>query len=363
MKILISGAGIAGATAACLLGRRGHTVTVIERDQGIRSSGNPVDVRGRAYGVVQTLDLVPRLQDVATSVRSMAIVDSDGRRVVGMKTEQQPGRELEVPRADLSAILIDEARDDVELRFDDTTTGLAGDDAGVDVTFDRAPDERFDLVVGADGLHSNVRRLAFGPERDFIRKLGMYVATVRIPGPPDHKDTVVMHNEPGTAIALHPSTGKPVAAFMFRSAAGIDPRDRQAGIRLLERSYSGGGWRTQEFLTAYREADDAYFDAISRVRIPNWSRGHMTLLGDAASCVSLFGEGSSSAMAGARVLADSLTESPRDVPAALRRYERIHRQRVARGQRAAPLASRVLIPASQFGITLRNTALGLGRRR
>ncbi|GAB3559354.1 FAD-dependent monooxygenase [Spelaeicoccus albus] len=363
MKVLISGAGIAGATAAALLGRIGHRVTVVERDQGVRSSGNPVDVRGRAYDVARRLGLVSQLREASTHVRELAIVNSVGRRVAGLATQKTPGRELEVPRTDLCSILIDAARDDVDFRFDDVITGLESGTHGVDATFDRAPGESFDLVIGADGLHSNVRRMAYGPDRDYIRHLGMYIATVRMAGPPERSDAVLMYNEPGTAIALHPGTGNPVAALMFRSRARVDPRDKPAAASLLEQRYASGGWRTAEVLAAFRGADDTYFDAISRVRVPRWSRGRTTLLGDAASCVSLFGDGSSSAMSGAMTLAEALDDSPRDVTAALGRYERVQRVRADRGQRAATPASHVLIPASRTGITLRNAVLGVAGRR
>lgn len=363
MRVLISGAGIAGATAASLLARAGHRVSVVERDQGVRSSGNPVDVRGRAYDVARLLGLIPRLQQASTRVRELAIVDSAGRRVAGMATKKSPERELEVPRADLCAVLIDAARSDVDFRFNDVITDLDSDHRRVNVTFDRAADETFDLMIGADGLHSNVRRLAFGPDADFVRNLGMYIATVRIDGRQDDEQAVVMYNEPGTALALHPGTGHPVAAFMFRSRARVDPRDSLAATSLLEQRYASGGWRTGEFLAAYRAADDTYFDAISRVRVPRWSRGRATLLGDAASCVSLFGDGSSAAMSGAMALARALDDSPRGVTAALTGYERIHRARAGRGQRAAAPSSHLLIPASRAGINLRNAALGVVGRR
>lgn len=139
MKVLISGAGIAGATVACLLSRIGHEVTIVERDQGVRSSGNPVDVRGAAYDVAERLGLLSRLQQVATNVRSLIIVDSAGRRVAGMATQQKPGRELEVPRADLCNAVIDAASGDVDFRFDDVITQIVDDDHGADVLFDRAP--------------------------------------------------------------------------------------------------------------------------------------------------------------------------------------------------------------------------------
>jgi 2-polyprenyl-6-methoxyphenol hydroxylase-like FAD-dependent oxidoreductase len=362
LTVLISGAGIAGATLAALLGRAGHEVTVVERDQGVRSSGNPVDVRKGAYQVAERLGVMSRLQDAATKVRELIFVDNAGRRVASMRTRQSD-REVEVPRADLSAILVEAGRDDAEFLFDEMINKLHPDGRGVEVIFDRAAPRRFDLVVGADGINSGVRRLAFGPEADFVEPLGMYVATATLGVPLERDDLVIMHNEPGTAVALHPGTGVSGVAFMFRSEVRIDHRDPDAGRQLLIEVYRDVGWRTEELLSAYLATDDVYFDSISRIRVPTWSRGRVTLLGDAASCVSLFGDGSSSAMEGAATLAAALGESPHDIPTALARYESAHRAVTRPRQRGVLIASHLLIPRSRLGIALRDQALRLVGRR
>ena len=362
MRVLISGAGIAGATLAGLLGRAGHRVVVVERDQGVRSSGNPVDVRGPAFDVVEGLGLLSRLRDVATSVRELAIVDAAGVRVAAISTRRSRDRELEVARADLGETLIEAAGSEAEFRFGDTVADIRSDAHGAAVSFERSAAERFDLVVGADGVHSQVRRLAFGPEADFVRPLGMYIATVRLPEDGQRGDTVLMYNAPGAATALHPGSGSPGAAFMFRSERRIDPRDRAASRDGLAQVYGSLGWRVPELLAAYLAADDTYFDAVCRVRTPTWSRGPVALLGDAASCVSLFGEGSTAAIAGAQTLARSL-HTFSDLPTALPRYEAQHRRFVARGQRAVPVISHLLIPATPTGMRLRNAALRVAGRR
>jgi 2-polyprenyl-6-methoxyphenol hydroxylase-like FAD-dependent oxidoreductase len=362
LTVLISGAGIAGATLAALLGRAGHEVTVVERDQGVRSSGNPVDVRKGAYQVAERLGVMSRLQDAATKVRELIFVDNAGRRVASMRTRQSD-REVEVPRADLSAILVEAGRGDAEFLFDEMINKLHPDGRGVEVIFDRAAPRRFDLVVGADGINSGVRRLAFGPEADFVEPLGMYVATATLGVPLERDDLVIMHNEPGTAVALHPGTGVSGVAFMFRSEVRIDHRDPDAGRQLLIKVYRDVGWRTEELLSAYLATDDVYFDSISRIRVPTWSRGRVTLLGDAASCVSLFGDGSSSAMEGAATLAAALGESPHDIPTALARYESAHRAVTRPRQRGVLIASHLLIPRSRLGIALRDQALRLVGRR
>jgi 2-polyprenyl-6-methoxyphenol hydroxylase-like FAD-dependent oxidoreductase len=361
LRVLISGGGIAGATLACLLGRAGHHVTVVERDHGLRSSGSPVDVRRPAFGVMEDLGLVTALSDYATTVRRLVLGDDAGRPIASMPTRRSRDREREIPRSALTPVLVDEARKTTDIRFGDSIRKLEADERGVDVTFGDAPSERFDLVVGADGLHSLVRRLAFGPESDYLTHLGLYVATVSLPGPADGADTIVMHNEPGAAAAVHPSTGSPIAILIFRSSIWIDPRDAQAAKRLVSETYREVGWRAPEILATYCRASDSYFDAISRIRVPEWTHGRVTLLGDAASCVSLFGEGSSSAIVGASTLARSIASFGQDIPLALARYEATHRPVTEHGQRMVPFASHILIPASATGIKLRNRLLRLAQ--
>jgi 2-polyprenyl-6-methoxyphenol hydroxylase-like FAD-dependent oxidoreductase len=363
LTVLISGAGIAGATLAALLGRAGHRVTVVERDQGVRSSGNPVDVRKGAYQVAERLGVLSRLEDAATKVREVIFVDDNGRRLASMRTRQSEDHEVEVPRADLSAILVEAGRGDAEFLFDEMITELHPDDSGVDVIFERAAPGRFDLVVGADGIHSGVRRLAFGPEADFVEPLGMYVATAILGVPLERDDVVIMHNEPGTAVALHPGTGVSGVAFIFRSEVRIDHRDPGARRQLLQQVYANVGWRAQELLIAYLATKDVYFDSVTKIRMSSWSRGRVTLLGDAASCVSLFGDGSSSAMEGAAILAGALDASAQDIPVALSRYESAHRTIMRPRQRGVWIASHVLIPRSRLGMTLRDQALRLVGQR
>src|SRR6202044_2352807 len=173
-SVLISGAGVAGPTLAYWLSGYGFRPTVVERSEGQRSSGNPVDVRGEAMNVAERMGILPRLREAATSVSGVAFVTASGRRIGQLPVGRPDGAEVEVPRADLAAILYDVAREHAEFLFDDSITALRQDADGVDVTFSRGAPRRFDLVVGADGLHSAVRRMVFGPEAGYVRHLGMY---------------------------------------------------------------------------------------------------------------------------------------------------------------------------------------------
>jgi 2-polyprenyl-6-methoxyphenol hydroxylase-like FAD-dependent oxidoreductase len=364
MDILISGAGIAGPTLAYWLARHGFRPTVVELARGLRSSGSPVDVRGPAVPVADRMGLLPQLRAAGTAVQTLTFRNARDREVgrvnMGAMRRAAGSREVEIPRGDLATILYEAARDDAEFLFDDTITALHQGPDGVEVTFEHAAPRRFDLVVGADGLHSTTRRLAFGPEAEFIRHMGVYIATVSLGGAADSDTDVLMYNTPGSAVSIHPSRGTALAAFMFRSPeiADFDYRDTAQHRRLLQAAFGGAGWRLPELLSRVREADDLYFDAVSQIRLPSWSTGRVTLLGDAASCVSLFGEGSSLAMAGAYSLAAALAAAP-ELDVALRRYEAEHRKLTGPKQRLGSQAAAMLIPATRAGLAARNAATRL----
>jgi 2-polyprenyl-6-methoxyphenol hydroxylase-like FAD-dependent oxidoreductase len=355
---LISGAGIAGATAAYWLAKAGFQVTVVEQAQDTQSSGSPVDVRGAAVDVAERMGVMAQIRAADTRVRDMVFVNSRGRVVgrVNMRSTWADPRDVELSRGELAAILRDAVTDDVEFQFGNSITALAQDADGVTADFTTGAARRFDVVIGADGAHSGVRALAFGPESDYLEHLGVYVATLRLDG--ETGSDLVMYNTPGRAVAIHPAGGNPGVAFMFRAPQipQFDHRNVEQHKRLLCDAYAGAGWRVPELLDRVRAADDLYFDSVSRIQVPTWSRGRIGLVGDAASCVSLFGDGSSLAMIGAFTLAECLTD---DIQAGLRAYEELHRPQRAVKENSAAYATRLLIPATSTGIAVRNVAMHL----
>src|SRR5512133_2837988 len=366
--VLICGAGIAGPTLAYWLAQHGFRPTLVEHATAPRSSGSPVDVKGPAVDVAERMGVMPRIRQARTHTTGISFVNAKGRRVGGVNLralQQAAGsREVELPRGDLALILYQASRDHAEFLFHDSIVALRQDQHGVHVTFEHAQPRRFDLVIGADGLHSAVRRLAFGPESDFVHHLGLYVATMRLDGLDGLLDggrEVLMYNTPGRAIAIHPSRGEALAFFAFRSPAvpGFDYRDTAQHKRLLAAAFADGSWRVPELLQRVQAAEDLYFDSVSQVRVRPWWHGRVTLLGDAASCVSLFGDGSSLAMAGAFTLAEKLAASPGDHRLAFGRYEASHRTLVDPKQRNVALAASLLIPATRGGILARNLATRL----
>ncbi len=371
LQILISGAGIAGCTLAYWLARNGHSVTVVERSGSLRSSGSPVDVRGPAADVAERMNITARLREASIRVAGMTFLDPAGRRVARVDLEAMRSsiapKDVEIARGDLSRILHDASANDAEYIFGDSIRTLAQDGMGVDVGFGHSRPRRFDLVVGADGLHSVVRRLAFGADTEFVRHAGLYAATVPLPASSDAGREMFMLNTPGKLAALHPCQGIPLAFFVFwhREIPEFDDTDLSQHKSILEGIFAGIGWRVPQFLASVRAASDMYFDAVARVDVADWARGRVTLLGDASSCVSLFGDGSTLAIAGAYELATALAESPGDPQSAFGRYQAVHGKFVASKQKNLARAASLIVPKTQMGIWLSTrvfwrTLAGLG---
>lgn len=361
---MVCGAGIAGSTVAYWLSRQDFDVTVVERSAGLRSSGSPVDVHGDATEVARRMGVLDRLHGLATDAPGFTLVTPAGRRVGPVRLGRPRGEDVEIARADLAAILCQAAGNDAEYLFGDSVRALQQYDDGVDVVFERAAPRRFDLVVGADGLHSTIRALVFGPETRFVHPLGLYIATMSLGRPAADPETVLMYNRPGRSLTVHPVRGTAGVGFIFRAPQhpSSDYRDAAVQKQVILNAYGLFDWAVPELpdlAGQLHRADDLYFDAISQVRLPRWSRGRVVLLGDAASCVSLFGDGSSLAMTGAFTLAQALGFEPHDPSGALQRYESRHRRLAGPRQRGHRAAAAWLVPATPPGLLARNLSARL----
>ncbi len=358
LKVLISGAGIAGCTLAYWLTRDGHHVTVIERSRSLRSSGSPVDVRGPAVDVAERMNILKQLRDARIQLQGMTLVDSAGRRIARVDIEALRSsivpKDLEIARGDLSRILHGASANDAEYIFSDSVRSLSQDASGVDVTFEQSPPRRFDIVIGADGLHSIVRRLAFGADAEFVKHAGLYAATVPLIDRTDDGHEMFILNVPGKLVALHPRAATPLAYFVFwhPEIARFDYTNLGQHKSIIRNNFTGIGWRVPEFLAAVETANDLYFDSVARVHVPEWARGRIALLGDAASCVSLFGDGSTLAIAGAYQLAKALGESPADPREAFARYQAAHGKLVASKQKTLGLMAARIVPKTSAGLWL-----------
>ncbi|GII87438.1 FAD-dependent oxidoreductase [Sphaerisporangium siamense] len=345
--VLISGASIAGPALAYWLSRYGCAVTVVEKAPALRPGGQAVDFKGTAQlTVLERMGILEEVRRRQTGGTDQTFVDGNGRALAVMPGEFTGG-ELEIFRGDLSALLYERTAGTCEYVFGDSIASLTDTEDGVRVTFEKGVPRTFDIVAGADGIHSAVRRLAFGPESAYVRHLGYYyaLAAVDLPGEP------AMYNEPGRMVAL----GGPKAPAFFVFAAGEIPFDRfDAGRqkRILCDAYQGAGWRVPEIVAAASASDDFYLDSISRTEIDHYAKGRVVLLGDAAYGNTLGGFGSGLAVAGAYVLAGELALAGGDHQAAFRAYEDGFRKYASVARKGN--AGGFLAPPTRRRIAMRN---------
>ena len=356
-SVLISGASIAGPALAFWLRRRGFDVTVVEKSHTLRGGGYPIDIRGTALDVVERMGLLPRLREVHVNTQRLTFLNADGSQVASIRPEaitRSDGRDLEVRRGDLAEILYDTVRDDVEFLFDNSVAALDEHAHGVDVTFKSGLQRTYDHVIGADGLHSAVRELTFGPEEQFHRYLGYCFAGFTMPNDLGLSHEGVMWNEPGRAAVLYAvGAGESMHGFLSfaRSEAPFGAfRDPQAQRDLVTEVFAGAGWEVPRLVKAMQAADDLFFDTVSQIRMPRWSSGRVALVGDAAHAPSfLSGQGSSLALVGAYVLAGHIDDAPA--------YEREVRPFVEANQGLVDVGSAELFPATAEALAARNAAL------
>ena len=365
-EILISGAGIAGTAAAYWLREAGFSVTVVERAAAPRPGGQTVDLRGAGRTVVERMGLLDQIRAMTVSQRGIAWVDSSGRRRAEMPVEAFGGRGIvsddEILRGDLAAILYAAAQTGVSYLFDDTITALQQDMNGVLVNFEKATPRRFDLVVGADGLHSVTRRLAFGAEPEALHPLGLLNAWFTIPAEIELDDWYLMYNAPGgRVISIRPGrlATEQKAALSVRSLESFERGDIDGQIDLLERHFANVGWEAPRLLRAARTAPDFYLDSMGQVRLDRWAQGRVVLLGDAGYCPSpLSGLGTSLALVGAYILAGELaathgaTTEEVAISNAFDRYENRMRAYVEQGQELPPGGADGYAPKNRFRIAL-----------
>lgn len=326
-SVLISGASIAGPALAYWLERYGFEVTVIERAPTLRHGGYPIDIRGTALGVVERMGLLPRVQAAHIASRELRFVDAAGRVICRLPPDEiisnESGRDVELPRGTLTRLLYDATQttknQSIRYRFNDSIETLEDDGSGVEIGFKSGERQRYDVVIGADGIHSNTRRLVFGPEKAFNHYLGNCF------------NLFSMSNEMGLS---------------------------HGGIVYGEAGRTAGGWEVPRLLKAMRQAQDLYFDTVSQIRMPVWSSGRVALVGDAAYAPSFrSGQGTSLALVGAYVLAGELA-SHDDPVHAFAAYERRLRPFVEANQALAIEGNGfMLLPRTPQELEARNQIL------
>ena len=357
-RILISGAGVAGPALAHWLGRYGADVTVVEVAPALRASGFAVDFRGPTHlEVLRRMGVLGELQQVQTHGGAMSCVDEHSREIFRLPAEFAGG-DIEVYRRDLSRVLYEHSAGRAEYLFGDAITNLAQTDDVVHVDFARSASRTVDLVIGADGLHSGVRRLVLGAESRFVRHLGYYLAGWDLPNDLDAGPTPQQYNVPGRMASIRADLRHPdrATAFVVFASPLLDCgwHDVDRHKQVIIDAFTGLRWHVPHLLDALRDAQDVYFDSISRVTVPRWSSGRVVLLGDAAWGVTLGGMGVGTGIVGAYVQAGELAAARGDHRTALTAYENRMRGYAARWQRSTN-PGQFLAPPTATRLRMRNT--------
>jgi 2-polyprenyl-6-methoxyphenol hydroxylase-like FAD-dependent oxidoreductase len=363
-RVLISGAGIAGLTFAIQLKQHGFEPVVIERDPALRTEGYMMDFFGTGWDVAARMGLTDRLTAIRYPIEAIAFVDKTGKPYVAAPIERLrnalDGHYVYLRRSDLERVLAERAHElDIEIRFGTSLHRLHSLDEHVHATFDNGRVDDFDLVVGADGIHSCVRQLIFGAGRQFTCFLGLYVAAFHLEDGAARLDGLCkLFEETDRAAFFYPLDDKRMdATYVFRH----DEENVLPGqsLAFVKSQYRGGGWMTEDVLRDYPGSEPIYFDPATMVMMPHWHSGRVALIGDACGCLTLLaGQGSHMAMAGAYVLAEELArhDNHRDAFAA---YQSAIKPHIDRKQREVARIAGMFVPNRRSRPWLRQLAIKL----
>lgn len=362
--VLISGLGIAGPTLAFWLTAGGFEPTLIERAPQLRTGGYVIDLWGLGYDIVERMGLKKESERLGYHIQEMCVVDDQGKRVSGFDVdvfrELTNGRYVTLGRSELSRLLFEKDAGTSEVMFDNEIVGLEDRGDEVSVRFKHGPPRQFDLVVGADGLHSQVRRLVFGPQHQFEKNLGYAVAAFEVSGyRPRDEDVYVMYGRPGRSLGRFTlRENRTLFLFVFATGSGALPETLGGQKDLLSGLYADDKWECRHILDELRGTQELYFDRVSQIQMPSWSRGRVALVGDAAFCVSLLaGQGSALAMTSAYVLAGELAKAAGRHDVAFREYEAFLRAYIGSKQAGAARFGGALAPKTQWGLWFRNQVM------
>jgi len=357
MKVLISGAGPAGLTVAYWLKHYGFTPTIVERAPHLLVGGYKIDVRGAALQVIKQMGIHDAVLAARTDMQGAQLVDKQGKVIERMSGDEFGHRvtgDLEIVRGTLCEILRGHLGE-VELLFGDTIQGINQSSNNAQVQFTKNGVREFDCVIGADGLHSNVRRIAFGEESRFLRDLGLYLCVYSVPNYLKLDRMEMQYSELGRIAAIWSSRGDANAKACFGFAAPtlqIGLHDRSEQQQALKTVYEGIGWEVPRLMELMPTASDWYFDKAAQINMPRWSQGRVVLVGDAAYCASpMSGQGTSLALIGAYVLAGELAATSGDCLRAFAEYENAMRPFVEANQALGLRSSKIMLSGKNKSVS------------
>jgi 2-polyprenyl-6-methoxyphenol hydroxylase-like FAD-dependent oxidoreductase len=355
--VLISGASIAGPALAFWLHRYGFEPTIVERSPALRPGGYAVDFRGASVRVLEKMGLLAAVQERQTRIGAITIVDSQNRKVASMPDGFTSG-ELEIQRGDLAKVFHQATCETTEYIFNDSIAAIQQTGEGVNVEFESGKRREFDLVVGADGLHSRVRSLAFGDESKFVRDLGYYISIFSVPNFLNLDGTGIYYGTLGKKVGVF-NYGDPreaKASFIFAAdPLKYDRHNIQEQKDILRRHFQNDSWKVPRLMELMDAAPDFYFDSVSQVKMDSWSAGRAVLVGDAGWCASpLSGMGTGMAVIGAYVLAGELAEADGNYEVAFARYDSLMREFVKKCQGIADGGTDWFVPKTRLRLWMSN---------
>lgn len=367
MRVLISGAGIAGLTAAFWLNRFGHDLTIVEKSPALRDGGYMIDFFASGYDVSEKMGILDKLAQIHYPISRVSFLDGEGKERFDISypafRQVFDNRHFNFMRGELERVLHSEIADTVPIKFGTTVKFLTFQESQVCAELSDGTSTSFDLVVGADGVHSRVRELLFGEERRFERRLGYHTAAFILAQSPQSfalDNAFYTMTVPGRQFGVYPIRGDRVATY-FVHKADLPIKDFSSGAARAElrKTYGEFKWIVPEILEQ-SEGVDIYFDEVSQIEMPGWSQGSVVLVGDACQCVSLAaGQGASLAMAGGYVLAHELANSPEDIPQALSQYERKMKPAILKKQRAGRRVVKWFLPDNRLRLAIRDGVMRL----
>jgi 2-polyprenyl-6-methoxyphenol hydroxylase-like FAD-dependent oxidoreductase len=370
MRVAINGAGIAGAALAYWLVKMGHSVLLVERAPELRSGGYILNLWGIGYDAAEKMGLLPRLLELQYHIDELRMVDRQGRTRGGYPSrvllQLANGRMATLARDDIATSIHALLDGQVETIFGDSIATIDDDGVHVRVGFEHAPEREVDLVIGADGLHSRVRQITFGPDTHFEYQMGCHVASFEVAGyRPRNHNLYVAHTAPGKYIARSPVRDDKTLFFMLLRDKYLPttvPTNESERKAVLTSAISDMGWECPAILSALEHVDGVYFDSISQIRMETWAKGRVALVGDAAACPSLIaGEGAGFALAEAYLLAGEIHKHGADLQLALANYQDRIKPYAERKQKYAESLVPSFVPMTALGVSVRDFATLLMR--